>query len=102
MHLLFKRRRVGTPSDEYQAYLSLPQIAGEDDPLEWWKQNAQQFPNLAKMARDFLSIPATSVPSEQAFSTAKNLITDKRNRLVGKTVRMCLCLKSWWSSSSFN
>jgi len=35
MNLLFKRCRVGTSADEYQAYLSLPQIAGEDDPLEW-------------------------------------------------------------------
>lgn len=47
------------------------------------------------MARDFLAIPSTSVPSEQCFSTSKNLITDKRNRLAGKTVRACMCLRSW-------
>jgi hypothetical protein len=47
------------------------------------------------MARDYLAIPATSVPSEQCFSISKNLITNNRNRLVGKTVRMCMCLKSW-------
>jgi hypothetical protein len=46
------------------------------------------------MARDYLSIPAISVPSEQSFSIYKNLITDKRNRLLGKTVRYCMCLKS--------
>ena len=51
------------------------------------------------MARDFLAIPSTSVPSEQCFSISKNLITDKRNRLAGKTVRACMCLRSWWTST---
>ena len=68
----------------------------ETDTLKWWKINELQFPKLAQMARDYLAIPATSVPAEQSFSTSKNLITDKRNRLLGKTVRACMCLKSWW------
>jgi len=47
------------------------------------------------MAKDYLAIPATSVQSEESFSAGKNLITDKRNRLAGKMVRICMCLKSW-------
>jgi hypothetical protein len=97
MSRVFKHRRV-EHSDELQIYLSLPQVDENADLLEWWKNNQQQFPNLSQMARDYLAIPASSVPCEQVFSAGKNLITDKRNRLVGKTVRMCLCLKSWWSS----
>ena len=57
--------------------------------------NQNQFPRLAKMAMDFFSIPSTSVPSEEFFSISKNLITDTRNRLAGKTIRSCMCLKSW-------
>ena len=49
------------------------------------------------MARDYLAILVTSVPSEESFSLGKNLITDKRNRLAGKIVRICMYLKSWWS-----
>jgi hypothetical protein len=45
------------------------------------------------MAQDYLSIPATSVPSKQSFSIGKNLITDKRNCLAGK-IRICMYLKS--------
>lgn len=100
MSRVFKRRRVEV--NEYQAYLALPLIDENEDPLQWWKNNEQQFKSLAQMARDYLPIPATSVPSEQVFSTGKNLITDKRNRLVGKTIRMCLCLRSWWTSLFIN
>ena len=56
--------------------------------------NENQYPRLLKMARDFLAIPSTSIPSEQYFSISKNLITNQRNRLVGKTVRAYMCLKS--------
>ena len=64
------------------------------NPLEWWRVNESQFPCLSQMARDYLSIPAISVPSEQSFSVGKNLITDKRNCLAGKTIRICMCLQS--------
>jgi hypothetical protein len=54
-------------------------VTEETDILEWWKINEHQFPRLACMACDYLAIPATSVPSEQVFSTSKNLITERRN-----------------------
>jgi len=37
------------------------------------------------MARDYLTIQATSVASEQAFSIARNAITKTRNRLLPET-----------------
>jgi hypothetical protein len=75
MLCVFKRHHVGH-SDELQIYLSLPQV---DDPLEWWKNNQQQFSNLSQMACNYLAILASSVPCEQVFFAGKNLITDKRN-----------------------
>ena len=47
------------------------------------------------MARDYLLIPSTSVPSEQCFSLSKNLISDNRNKLAGKIIRICMILKLW-------
>jgi hypothetical protein len=49
------------------------------------------------MARDYLAIPATTTPSERAFSVAGNLIADNRSRLVSKTVRASMCLRSWYA-----
>ncbi|TMC16810.1 MAG: hAT transposon family protein [Chloroflexi bacterium] len=36
--------------------------------LEWWKGNAKEYPTLARIAFDLLSIPAMSVEPERAFS----------------------------------
>ncbi|CAG8801222.1 21672_t:CDS:2, partial [Cetraspora pellucida] len=51
-----------------------------------WQINEPNYSNLAKFAQDCLSIPVTSVPSEQVFSISSDMITDKQNRLSKKTV----------------
>jgi len=50
---------------------------------------------LSQIARDYLSIQATSVASEQAFSVAGHTLTAMRNRLHPETARATLCVKSW-------
>ncbi|GBB83186.1 hypothetical protein RclHR1_00010068 [Rhizophagus clarus] len=63
--------------------------------LLWWKAYEHKFPTLAKILRDYLSIQATSMACEQAFSVAGNTITKTRNRLNPETARATLCAKSW-------
>ena len=47
------------------------------------------------MARDILVIPASSVPSESAFSMGRRIISDFRSRLAPKTVEALICLQDW-------
>ena len=49
------------------------------DPFMWWSQHCQEFP---KLARQFLSAPATSVLFERLFSAAGDLHDEKRNRII--------------------
>ena len=83
---------------ELEVYCQQPRVPENTDILAGWKANAQQFPTLAKMARDYLSIPATSVPSEQLFSKASLVIRKHRNRLNNESERALLCLNSWVKS----
>ena len=53
------------------------------------------MPILAKMARDYSSVMATSMPSESIFSHAGLVITKLCNRLVPKAISLMMSLKSW-------
>ncbi|CAG8842944.1 15516_t:CDS:1, partial [Racocetra persica] len=48
-----------------------------------------------KLARNYLTIQATSISCEQAFSLAGLTISKTRNRLLPKTARASICLKNW-------
>jgi hypothetical protein len=65
------------------------------DVLTWWKAHQGVYPNLSRMARDYLAIPGTSASSERLFSACKNLITKNRNSLQEDTIQAHECLKSW-------
>lgn len=49
---------------------------------EWWKQNALNFPKLAKLARIFLSVPALQVSSDRAFPNKRGFLIDNRAELL--------------------
>lgn len=77
--------------------MAQPRALGNEDILNWWKVHATQFPILSKMARNYLTIPATSVPAERLFSKASLIIRKHRNRLNNESARWLLCLNSWAS-----
>ncbi|EXX53697.1 hypothetical protein RirG_241570 [Rhizophagus irregularis DAOM 197198w] len=79
--------------DEVTNYLSLPLALETENPLDWWRIRSQNFPKLAKLARKYLAIPATSVSSERLFSDAGNLISAKRTSLDTKLAGQMLFLK---------
>ncbi|KAD4180020.1 hypothetical protein E3N88_28611 [Mikania micrantha] len=52
-----------------------------------------QFPILAAMARDLLSVQASTVALESAFSVSGRVISLRRTRLTPPAVEMSICLK---------
>ena len=60
-----------------------------------FNERAGRFPVLSEVAKDYLSLMPTSVPSEEQFSASGLLISDLRTNLSGDKVRECMCLKSW-------
>ena len=51
-------------ASKIQEYLSHP-VENVQDPLKWWTANKYVYPNLHRMALDYLSIPGKSHPLVQ-------------------------------------
>jgi hypothetical protein len=81
--------------NEVYKYWNANSAAEDIKPLEWWKTHCTEYPNLSKLALDYLCIQASSVPCEQLFSIAGQVLCKSRNRLTGESVRACICLRSW-------
>ena len=56
-------------------------------PLEWWNKNKHIYPNVARLAQKWLSVPATSTASERVFSDCGIAVTAKRSCLTGEAVQ---------------
>ncbi|CAG8750925.1 1699_t:CDS:1 [Dentiscutata erythropus] len=80
--------------DEITQYISAP-IDTTTNPLEWWQRFEGDFPILSQITLCYLSIQGSSVPSEQVFSIASNIITKIRCNLKPETAHAVMCLKCW-------
>lgn len=78
---------------QMQMYLKEPTMGEKDSPFQYWANNHARFPLLADVAVKFLSAPSTSVESERLFSTASNIVDEKRNRLTAERAEMLIFLK---------
>ncbi|KAL3046107.1 hypothetical protein OYC64_004170 [Pagothenia borchgrevinki] len=70
-----------TPEMELSHYCDEKCIAPHLDPLDWWRVNETKYERLAQLARSYLCVPATSVPSERVFSAAGLILNRLRSRL---------------------
>ena len=59
-------------------YKTEPSIPVDQCPLKWWMTRKYIYPNLSLIVRKYLCVVGTSVPSEQLFSTAGNVVSVKR------------------------
>ena len=67
-----------------------------DDSLQWWhKRGSNKYPRLSVLAKELLSICASSSPSERLFSTSRGIITFRRGRLAPDIISALMTLKSW-------
>nr|GEW60181.1 zinc finger BED domain-containing protein RICESLEEPER 3 [Tanacetum cinerariifolium] len=57
------------------------------------KAKETMFLVLSRMAMDILSVQATLVASESAFSTSERVLSIRRTRLTLVSLEMCMCLK---------
>ena len=74
----------------------LPVVLDEEfDILAWWKSNGLKYPILQRIARDFLSIPTSTITSESAFSTNGRFLSTHHNKLHSDTLEALICAQDW-------
>lgn len=78
--------------EEIEAYLQAPSADPESNPLLWWKVHATTYPFVAKVARKYLCICASSSPSERVFSTSGHIVSKRRCSLKPDKVSMLVFL----------
>ncbi|KAL3208585.1 hypothetical protein MRX96_038990 [Rhipicephalus microplus] len=73
--------------DDVRNYLRAPLLPRCEDPLDWWKSKGSHLhPSLVRVARRYLSVPATQTTSERLFSTAGAIVTCRREHLLTQHV----------------
>jgi hAT family C-terminal dimerisation region len=88
---------------ELDEYLNEPlddaSLDDEFDILSWWKLKAPKYPVLARLTRDILAVPISTVASESAFSTSGGTISPARNSLNDESIEALICAQDWLRAS---
>lgn len=76
-----KKPNLQLVKEEVASYKAVDCISLDSNLLVWWMTNESTYPRIAKLAKRYLAVPATSVPSERVFSTAGDIVTASRSSL---------------------
>ena len=80
-----------TTMDQRQMYLTWPQLSFHTtDVLEWWRGQRYVFPDLSRMARQYLAALASSAGVEKLFSRAGRYHDDKKKRTTDEHIETLL------------
>ena len=72
-----------------------------NDPLKWWRDHEALYPVLARLAKIYLPVQASSAPSERVFSVASRVISSTQAGLDPAMAGKLLCVSEnweWWES----
>ncbi|XP_072254307.1 E3 SUMO-protein ligase ZBED1-like, partial [Pyxicephalus adspersus] len=84
--LLGRDPTVYLPEAHHQLenYMVEPVCKRTTHPLQWWNNNQQRYPALAKLARQYLAIPVTAVKPENAFRMLQDPLQSRKAALEPK------------------
>jgi hypothetical protein len=80
---------------DVEAYLEEKCVSNYEDfdVLRWWKDRAHQYPVMARVARDFLSIPCASVSVERMFNLGCDQIGLRRHNMSSDSLQQVMVIQ---------
>ncbi|KAG6736468.1 hypothetical protein POTOM_060757 [Populus tomentosa] len=96
----YERNTVHSQWNELDQYLQLPpeNLDKDGNVLAWWQDNSRNFPILGKMARDFLSIPVSTVISKSSEVMKMASVHDGVRPEIAEAL---ICGKDWLDSPNW-
>ncbi|KAG8714874.1 hypothetical protein FRC11_006707 [Ceratobasidium sp. 423] len=90
-------------TDNMQAYLSSPVLSEEaieeqGGLLKYWDKKLKTCPRVARMALDYLTIPASSVDPTRTFSGGPINTNGLEKHVNHNTFRAMMSIGSWWGT----
>ncbi|KAJ4782471.1 Zinc finger BED domain-containing protein DAYSLEEPER [Rhynchospora pubera] len=65
------------------------------DILAWWKLKAPKYPVLARLTRDILAVPISTVASESTFNTSGRTLNPGKSSLNDESMEALVCAQDW-------
>ncbi|KAJ3687116.1 hypothetical protein LUZ61_016280 [Rhynchospora tenuis] len=97
--LLAEKNTAEPLKSELEQYLTEPLDAtaldASFDILAWWKLKVTVYLVMARLARDILAVPASTVASESTFSTSGRTLSTVRNSLNNESLQALICAQDW-------
>jgi hypothetical protein len=86
--------------DEYERWkqCELRAEKGSDaanNPIKYWVEQRNRYPQLSQLALDVLSIPASSCDCERMFSELGDLLQPRRRGISAKLLAAIQCVRRW-------
>lgn len=82
-------------TEEINEYLKAQIVDKSTNALLFWRVNKNSYPILGKLAKTYLSAPASSGSVERMFSLAGSIGRARRNRISVTTLEKLLMFKEW-------
>jgi hypothetical protein len=71
------------------------QFEQRSNPVSYWISLRPKYPNLARLAIDILTIPASSCECERLFSELGDLLEPRRRKIGSQLLAAIQCIRSW-------
>ena len=78
--------------NQLESYLKEIRIKPKECPGAWWKLNKDKYPDIARLARKYLSVQGTSTPAERVMSDMGIILNKKRLSMSDESFRMLMYL----------
>lgn len=73
--------RMPEIQQQLENYIAEPLCKRSLSPLHWWRNKEHRFPAVARLARKYLSIPATAILADRAFAPRESPVAHRRAML---------------------